>query len=344
MRLRYSREELLESHAYARPHEEAGYRLHGGFMEDGTYVSPRTKVRWPAVRAWQAALEARGWPVIDCGAQLLKHGAFPNEAQQKLLLGVGFGRTLWNSLSITGIIEARGQALCNLTAPDLQKLVVEDISETCLGHLNAGLLWAHGADEGGDPAVPGVGAHDAMWFAARDLLFGKDAYPVPTPPDSISRPEAGRLMSQIPQPYEQLFTFMMNVLMIEVRAESGFLFNMRLMRDPETFKDRRAAAELAATLVERIRTDEAIHVGYLSTAISELRSLTLRTVDGGTIPGKDVIDPVWERMVDWHGREERELGAARTRQTIGEQVMAERGEAGRRLLAEFDALGDRVPA
>ena len=37
-RLRYSREELLESHDYARPHEEAGYKLHGGFLADGTYA------------------------------------------------------------------------------------------------------------------------------------------------------------------------------------------------------------------------------------------------------------------------------------------------------------------
>jgi hypothetical protein len=30
-KLRYSHAELLSSHAYARPHEEAGYKLHGGF-------------------------------------------------------------------------------------------------------------------------------------------------------------------------------------------------------------------------------------------------------------------------------------------------------------------------
>ncbi|MFI4933122.1 MAG: hypothetical protein ACHP7N_00730 [Caulobacterales bacterium] len=345
-RLRYSREELLESHAYARPHEAAGYRLHGGFMADGTYVSPRTKVRWPAVRAWQAALEARGWPIIDCTSQLLKYGSYPNEAQQKLLLREGFGQTLWNSLSITGIIEARGKALCNVTAPDLQKLIAEDIGDTALAHLNAGLLFAHGADEGGDPGDPGKGAHDAMWFAARDLLFGKDAYPVPVPPESIARPDSGsRLMPAISEPYEQLFSFLMNVLMIEVRAESFFGFCMRLMRDSENFADRRADAELAATLVERIRTDEAIHVGYLATTVSELRSFTLNRVGGGTIAGKDVVDPVWAKMVDWHGREERELAIPRTRAAIEAQVLEARGEAGRALLARFDALGaERVAA
>ena len=343
-RLRYSREELLRSHAYSAPHEEAGYRLHGGFLADGSYVSPRTMLRWPAVTAWQHALEAKGWPVIDCTGDLLKHGSYPNEDQQKLLLSEGFGQTFWNSLSITGIIEARGQALCNITAPDMRKLVVEDISDMALGHLNAGLLWAHGADEGGDPANPGLGAHDAMWFAARDLVFGKGAYPIPTPPESISRPDAGRLMPMIDLAYEQLFSFLMNVLMIEVRAESFFAFCMRVMRDPANFADRRADAELAATLIERIRTDEAIHVGYLAAVVSELRACTLRTSAGGTVAGKDVIDPVWARMVDWHGREERELSSARSRQNIEDQVLAARGSAGRGLLEAFDALGDRVAA
>ena len=340
--LRYSRDELLQSHDYARPHEAAGYRLHGGFLADGTYVSPRTKVRWPAVRAWQAALQARGWPVISADAELLKHGAYPNEAQQKLLLKEGFGQTLWNSLSTTGIIEARGRALCNMTAPDTQRLVSEDIAETALAHLNQGLLFAHGADEGGDPGAPGVGAHDAMWFAARDLVFGKDAWPVPVPPESIARPDTGRLMPAISEAYEQLFRMLMNVLMIEVRAESFFGFCMRLFRDPENFADRRPEAELAATLVERIRTDEAIHVAYLATAISELRSFSLRTEAGGLVPGADLIDPVWAAMVDWHGREEREIGAVRTRAMIEGQVLAARGDAGRALLARFDSLGNEA--
>jgi hypothetical protein len=339
-RLRYSREELLESHAYAKPHEEAGYKLHGGFLADGSYCSPRTKVRWPAVKAWQAALRARGWPIIDADGELLKRGAYPNEAQQKLLLSDGFGRTMWNSLSITGIIEARGRSLCSMPAPDMQKLAVEDVADTALGHLGQGLLFAHGADEGGDPGAPGLGAHDAMWFAARDVVFGKDAYPIPVPPESIARPDEGRLMPDIAEPFENLIRMLMNVLMIEVRAESSFAFNIRVFRDPDNFRDRRAEADLAATLVERIRVDEAIHVAYLATTISELRSFTLRRAGGGTIPGAEVIDPVWAKMVDWHGREERLLAAKRTRQTLESQLIEERGEPARALLARFDALAD----
>ncbi|MDR3510289.1 MAG: hypothetical protein P4L73_01525 [Caulobacteraceae bacterium] len=336
-RLRYSREELMADHAYARPHEEAGWRLHGGFDAEGTYISPRTLVRWPAVEAWRAALTSRGWPLIDASQRLLEGGIYPNFAQQKLLLQSGFGQTEWNSLTITGIIEARGKALAEFTAPDLQAIIVEDIAETACGHLNLGLLNAHGMDEGGDPALPGVGAHDAMWFAARDLVFGKDAYPVPVPPDSISRPIEAREMPQIPAPYEQLFKLLMDVLMIEVRAESGFSLHCAIFRDPEIFKDR-AAADKAAELVERIRTDEAIHVAYLQAVVSELRSFTFRTEDGRQVPGTEVIDPVWAKMVEWHGRLEREAGRERSRAELERQILAARGEAGRELLARIDAL------
>lgn len=343
VQLRYSREELMASHPYARPHEAAGRRLHGGFDADGTYVSPRTLVRWPAVRAWQGALTERGWPLIDASNRLLEHGGYPNFAQQKLLLQSGFGETEWNSLTITGIIEARGQALANFTAPDLQAIIVEDISETACGHLNLGLLHAHGMDEGGDPAVPGVGAHDAMWFAARDLVFGKDAYPVPTPPDSISRPVEAREMPQVPAPVEQMFKLLMDVLMIEIRAEVGFSLHCAVFRDPEIFKDR-AKADLAAELIERIRTDEAIHVAYLQTVVSELRSFTFKTAGGRLVPGAEIIDPVWARMVEWHGRLQHEARCEQTRAELERQILAARGEAGREFLARFEALGENPAA
>src|SRR5258708_24488678 len=109
--LRYSRDELMRSHPFARAHEAAGYRLHGGFTDDGAYVSPRTLVRWPAVGAWGEALRARGWPLIDASAALLERPGFPNFEQQKLLLSEGLGQTFWDSLTVTRIIEARGQAL-----------------------------------------------------------------------------------------------------------------------------------------------------------------------------------------------------------------------------------------
>ncbi len=338
----YSREALLEEDAYAKPHEAAGYRLHGGFDATGNYVSPRTKNRWPAVKAWQAALKKQGLPLIDADQALLKRGTYPNVDQQKLLLANGFGQTLWNSLTVTGVIEARGQALCHFAAPDFQDIIVEDISDTCTGHLHKGLLYAHGMDEGGDPDDDTLGAHDAMWFAARDQVFGKDCYPVPEIPDSISRPDEGPPFPQIDPGFGQLLMLLMNVLMIEVRAEAFFSFCCEVFRDPDNFPAKRDAAELAATMVERIREDEAIHVAYLQTTISEMRGFTFKTVDGGTIKGADMIDPVWEKMVVWHGETQFDLARERTHQELIETL--KQSPQGAAIISEFEALDARKEA
>jgi hypothetical protein len=335
VQLSYSRDEIMADHDYAQLQVEAGYRLHGGFDAKGTYISPRTLHRWPAVKAWEAQLGRRGFPVIDASLRLLKRGPYPTVDQQKFLLGHGFGETLWNSLTITGIIEARGLMLAQAVAPDFQQIVVEDLTGTCLGHLNKGLLAAHGYDEGGQKNL-GIGGHDDMWFAVRDALFGKDAYPMPDVPASISRPESERRMPQIPKEYEDWVLLLMNVLMIEVKAESFFSFCQSLMRDPTNFADRRAAANHAADLVERIRTDEAIHVAYLATVISELRSFTIRTVDGGTVSGAAIIDPVWEQMIEWHAVTAADFGRSQSRDAILARLKAKPN--GPALAASFDSL------
>ncbi len=341
-KLSYTRDELMASHDYARPHERAGYKLHGGFLADGTYESPRVLNRWPAVKAWQKALMDRGWPLIDATVQLLKRGNYPNIPQEKFLLSHGIGQPFWNSLTITGVIEARGRQLCDLQAPDFQQIIVDDISQTCTGHLHKGLLYAHGADEGGDPEAPEYGAHDDMWYAARDLCFGAGRYPLPEIPESIGRPDTGRLMPQLPAGFEQLILLLMNVLMIEVRAESFFAFCCEIMRDKDAFPERRAEAAEAAEMVERIRTDEAIHVGYLQTTVSEMRSFTFRTVDGGTVKGKDLIDPIWEGMVHWHAVTQADFSREQTREAIRAQLEAMPN--GTKLFAQFDALDDIAKA
>ena len=54
-RLVYEYDELLADHDYAERQVEAGRRLHGGFLTDGTYQPPRTLVREPALDAWEEA-------------------------------------------------------------------------------------------------------------------------------------------------------------------------------------------------------------------------------------------------------------------------------------------------
>jgi hypothetical protein len=334
-RLVYTATELLADHAYARPHVEAGYRLHGGFDANGNYISPRTLNRWPAIHAWSRALEARGHALVDSSQELMVRGSFPTPTQQKFLLDIGMGQTLWNSLTVTGVIEARGRALADATAPDFQDIVVEDITETATGHLNKGLLRAHGLDEGGD-AERGEGGHDAMWFAVRDMLFGRNAYPMPSIPESLARPELGRLMPRIPKAHEDWILLLMNVLMIEVRAENFFGFCTSVMRDPDNFRERRDAAMLAASLVDRIRQDEAPHVGYLTTVVSELRSFVFKAVDETTLAGADMIDPVWRGMVHWHAVTNADFAHEQTRAALTAALLAR--ENGPDLVRRFDLI------
>lgn len=332
----YSEEQLLTDHPFAKPQNEAGYKLHGGFDDAGTYYSPKTLHRWPAVKAWQAKLKASGLPLIDASGSLLKRGSFPNLEQQVLLQKNGLGQSFWNALTITGTIEARGQALCNFSPPDWQDIIEEDVSETCTGHLHKGLLYAHGADEGGDPGIPEIGAHDAMWFAARDLVYGKDAFPMCEIPDSISRPDDDPPFAQLEAAYGELLSLLSNVLMIEVRAEAFFAFSCAVFRHPETFPGKDAECELAAKMVERIRIDEAIHVGYLQTAISEMRGFTFKTLDGTRVKGAEMIDPFWDKVVTWHATTVFDESAKRTRENLFPQIKEVGGDA---LLAKFEALG-----
>ena len=52
--LEFTEDELLTSHDVVEPLVAGGVRCHGGFDADGTYISPRTKHRGPAITAWQA--------------------------------------------------------------------------------------------------------------------------------------------------------------------------------------------------------------------------------------------------------------------------------------------------
>ncbi|HEX7035538.1 MAG TPA: hypothetical protein VF210_07175 [Pseudomonadales bacterium] len=337
-RLQFSEAELFSEHDYASPHEVAGRRLHGGFDREGRYCPPRSKGRNEALAAWTDALRARGGDWFAADASLLTGPRMPNVEQQRLLLREGIGAPFWNSLTITGKIEGRGRMLAEMPFPDLQRIVVEDISGMAVGHLNKGLLAAHGIDEGGEPDK-GIGGHDVMWFVLRDLVFGENAYPDVEPPESIARPEAGRRwMPQIAPEYEGLLSFLMNLLLIEFRAEIGFANTQAILRTPDLFPDRRPQAEEAAEIVERIRIDEEIHVRSLRLYLGELRTLTLRTTDGGTVPGAALIDPFWEGLVHWATVEQPRLAAEAQFEVLKRQILAEPN--GPRVLAAFEAISD----
>ncbi len=339
-RLRYTREELLADDDFARPHVEAGWRLHGGFDAAGRYVSPRMLHRAPAVEAWTDALRSRGGDLLDADASLLGGIRCPNPAQTKLLLMEGLGQGFWNTLTITGRIEARGRVLAELPFPDFQSVVVEDIGDMALGHLHRGLLAAHGLDEGGEPDR-GIGGHDAMWFALRDLAFGDVGHPEPVVPENIARPQAQKPAAPpIASGHAQVLDFLLNLLLIEFRAERVFRVSESLLRDPDLFTDRRSEADHAAELVDRIRQDERIHVESLRLALGEVRSLTFRTVghghEGATIGGAEIIDEQWQRLIEWATVIQPPLVADQQRALIRQRI-ATHPEAAR-VQRAFDAL------
>ncbi|MDE0039649.1 MAG: hypothetical protein OXU77_19145 [Gammaproteobacteria bacterium] len=340
--LRFGESELLSDHEFATPHRIGDQRLHGGFDANGAYIPPRSKGRREALDNWTAELRERGGDLLEADSSLLTGPRVPNYAQQCLLIENGVTRPFWNGLTITGKIEGRGRMIAQMPLPDLQSLIVEDISGMALGHLGKGLLTAHGIDEGGEPDK-GIGGHDVMWFVARDLAFGPNAHPDVEPPGAIARPEAdgktpGRRMPQIELPYEMLLAFLMNLLLIEFRAEIGFASTQAILRTPTLFTDRRAEAEEAAMIVERIRTDEEIHVESLRLYLGELRKVTLNTVDGGTIRGEELIDPFWTGLVRWATVDQPRLAAENTYQALRKQILE--AEHGMRILREFNALAD----
>ena len=338
MQLNFTKEELLEEHEYDTLHLIGEQRLHGGFAGDGSYISPRTKVRSEAIKNWTAALQESGGDLLDADSSLLIGPRVPNYEQQCLLIKNGLGQVFWNILTVTGKIEGRGRFLATTPFPPLQMLVVEDISDMAIGHLNKGLLIAHGIDEGGIPEE-GIGGHDVMWFIARDLAFGKDAYPDAEPPQRIARDEEGkRWMPAIAQPFEGFLSFLMNLLLIEFRAEIGFAASQKIFRTTELFPGREEKALEAAEIIERIRTDELIHVESLRLYLGELRMLTVRTEDGGTMPAKDLIDPFWDNLVKWSVGDQPRLVASQTHASISTTI-DEHSESNR-IRQEFDNLRD----
>jgi hypothetical protein len=335
MQLTFTEQELLQDHPDLQPHVILDRRVHGGFDAEGNYRPPRAFVREQALDAWARALVDRGGEVFPADASLLAGARLVNVDQQLVLLRNGLGRWFWDQLTITGKIEARGRLLADITFPSLQPVIVDDISQMAIGHLGSGLLFAHGIDEGGQPDL-GIGGHDVMWFLARDLAFGDETCPDPVPPDNIGRPDAGtRYMPELPAEIEGLISLLANLLIIEFRAELGFAEAQAILRSPDVFLQTRDGAELAAEIIERIRTDELIHVRSLCIYLGELRSVTFRTAEGGTVSGAELIDRFWDGMVTWATVDQPALNVERIRPEIDAYIATHPDAA--RVRAEFDA-------
>ena len=89
-------------------------------------------------------------------------------------------------------------------------------------------------------------------------------------------------------------------------------------------------------MVAFIREDEQIHVAYLQTALSELRSFTFRSLDGARIPGQRLLDPLWEGFVRFHAVDALEHNRAQTRAALETTLKAL--PDGERRWREFEAI------
>lgn len=330
----YQPDELMLDHPFDEPQMVNGVRLHGGFI-GGVYQSPRSLVRSRAIEAWSESLCNRGGAPLEAGSSLLQGVRVPNSSQQMVLVRNGLDETFWNSFTIIGKLEARGRLLAEMEFPHLQDSIVDDISAMAIGHLHKGLLLAHGLDEGGQPSE-GIGGHDAMWFVARDLVFGPDAHPDVDPPENIGRPVSeDKVHMGVPAEAEGLVSLLANLLIIEFRAELGFADTQAVLRNPELFADRRSEAAIAAEVVERIRTDELLHVESLRLYLVELRTVSFQSDSGHPVAGSDLIDSLWSDLVHWAAVEQPAL-VADQQQSLIEHRIAKHPEADR-VLSEFRA-------
>jgi hypothetical protein len=319
----YTPDEILAEHPYDSVLEVGGVVCHGGFV-DGSYVSPRTLWRAAAIDAWQSRLPAGELAAVldPITARIPPH--FPNAAQTRLLVRHDVTTPLVRILTLIAIIEGYGGDVLRLVPlPPLAQRVRDSIDGTALTHLRA-LFEAHARDEAG---------HRRMWELARDIALDRPGIPgdIAT---NMAPPVGMRLLKEIPADLEALILRMMTVLAVEVFATEAFSWASAVLGDAALFRRH----EDASRLIDYIRRDEAPHVGYLATALAELRCRTLVGDGGRAVPGRAIIDRACELIVGFQTGP-RHRANVEFRMQVVERCLAEhpRGDA---ILAEFRSLGE----
>jgi hypothetical protein len=338
----FTEEELLSDATVVEPLVAGGVRCHGGFDQDGRYVSPRTRLRVPAIEAWRAHHEATfGAPLVD--VPLARWGEhFPNVAQARFLIGAGVPEPLIATLTRIGTLEGYGANIGLLKPSDLHRFFDEDITGTAIDHLGRGLFEAHGRDEAGWGEAAG---HRDMWFAARDIAFGRQATDVDVDVDGMlarmgfgprgsDGGELRRLPEDIDGRLEFMVTVMIRVLFIEISAFHTFRWAEGWLSDTDLV----AGEGAGGRLVGYIRADESPHVAYLSTALTELRDRTWVGDGGRRHAGVEMIERLWAPLLEQSLGRGREDGR---RAILGEvQRWCLQRERGPDILAEFHALAE----
>jgi hypothetical protein len=335
----FTEQELLADIAVAEPLIAGGVRCHGGFDVDGRYVSPRTRFRQPAITAWgQQNTTLFSSELIDVPLAWWER-SFPNVEQARFLIRAGVPEPLMATLTRIGTVEGYGANIRLLQPKGLQRHFVEDIGGTAVDHLGRGLFEAHGRDEAGWDEEAG---HKDMWFAARDIAFDRSCEELdieamlarmgfgPGRPGA----DAVRLLPDaIPPELEMMVSLMVRVLFIEISAFHTFAWAEEWMSDTELV----AGDGAAARLVSFIRADESPHVGYLRTALSEMRDRTWRGEDGLHYAGTEMIARIWDPLLAHSLGPVREEGR---RAALAEvEFWCAQHKNGADILTEFHSLG-----
>jgi hypothetical protein len=334
----YSQEDILADRPGGREIFIAKQRLHGSINELGQYISPRSLFRPLAFSSWTDALLSRGGRPVVPDPLLLFGPAMPNLSQWRFLLERGIWQPLWSLLTQTAVAEGRGRLMAAWVFPDLQEVVEEDISHMAVGHWNKGLLKAHGLDEGGDIRAK-IGGHEAMWFLIRDLAFGEIPFD--------ERPKMAPLKRLVPKglhervisaEHYKLIAYVMNLFLVECRAEAGFDTMLSLFGSPELFPGHEADLPTAKELLLRIDQDEQIHLDSMKLYLGELREVTFKGLHGQSIKGRDLVDGIWGHMVHWTIHDQKRIEYLERRSEIHALLAQE--PQGRSLIEAFDGLGD----
>ena len=335
----FTEEELLADLTVAEPLIAGGVRCHGGFDDEGRYVSPRTKFRLPAITAWGEQNSARfSTELLDVPLEWWER-YFPNVEQARFLIRAGVPEPLMATLTRIGTVEGFGANIRLLQPRDLQRHFVEDVGGTAIDHLGRGLFEAHGRDEAGWDEEAG---HKDMWFAARDIAFDRSCEELDIEAMlarmgfGAGRPgaDAARVLpDDIPAELEMMVSLMIRVLFIEISAFHTFAWAEEWMSDTELV----AGDGEAARLVGYIRADESPHVGYLRAALTEMRDRTWRGAGGRTYAGTEMIGRIWDPLLANSLGPIREEGR---RAALAEvEFWCAKRTNGADILAEFQSLG-----
>ncbi len=297
----FTEQELLLDAPVSEPlvahHSGGEVHCHGGFDADGRYVSPRMRFRGSGIVAWQEKhREEFGAEPMDIPLDTWpKH--FPTVEQARYLINQGVPEPLSATLTRIGTVEGFGANIRLLQPGDMQQHFDESIAGTAVDHLGRGLFEAHGRDEAGWEKEAG---HKDMWFAARDVAF--EGRQIDIDIDAmLARMGFGGggsefvrvLPDDIDVNLEVIASLMTRVLFIEISAFHTFAWAEEWLSDPDLV----AGDGKAADLVSYIRADETPHVGYLKTALTEMRDRTWVGASGAKYKGKEMIDLIWDKAL-----------------------------------------------